>query len=291
MSSLQLIITKLPSTVVVQRAGVSGLAGLLQQPECDIVSCIPQTTSIMPQWRLYEPTLFGDRVGRAAQEARTLAAILQQLEPCTRRKLEVHLQVRSSQVVTQRLCPHLLFLQSNISQLREHELLTDTITTLSPLSNLRTFAFCLPRNPHGQRPYRDAVRLLPSLQCLQIYFTTKTSVDHIHTFLHVLRDLPRVTSLRVVTNEIALCLPSKFLQNMLTLELGKQVRIGPLFSSLRHLELERLDLGCLGYKEMFFGLQDMVDSMTLHSSFDVVALAALPISLQKLYLKQSIASY
>ena len=237
------------------------------------------------------PAYFGGRkVDRAAQEAHTLAAILQQVKPHTRKKLEVHLQVRSSQVVTQRLRQHLLCLQSKITQLREHDLLTDTITSLSPLSNLRTFAFCLPRKPNDQRPYQDAVRLLPSLQDLQIFFRSRTKVNHLPTFLQVLMVLPRVTTLRVVTNEIALCLPSEFLQSIVTLELGKQVWVDHLASSLRHLELERLELGYPGYEQMLSGLQHMVESMTLHS-FEVVTLAALPSSLQKLYLKQSIADY
>ena len=51
-------------------------------------------------------------------------------------------------------------------------------------------------------------------------------------------DLPRVTTLKVVTNEIALCLPSEYLQSILILELGKQVWVGELASSLRHFEID-----------------------------------------------------
>lgn len=75
------------------------------------------------------------------------------------------------------------------------------------------------------------------------------------SFLEVLLDLPKITTLRVAAAKHPICLPSVHLQHVTCLELGVNVsfRVPP--QRLRSLVLEDLQLDHESYDAMFSGLQ------------------------------------
>lgn len=122
---------------------------------------------------------------------------------------------------------------------------------LFPMDSLKICALTLPRSPLIPRRLLSAMKLATNLEFLQIYVRTENTSKVAVRFIEVLPDLPRVTSLRLISSarDCATCLPVAYLQNITRLELGRGVYIDGLPSSLRSLALQNLSIDAEGYAQ------------------------------------------
>ena len=133
-----------------------------------------------------------------------------------------------------------------------------TATLLFPMDSLRVCAFTLPRTPQSQSTLQSAIKLAKNLEFLQIYVQTHNTSKLVLRLIEMLPDLPKVSSLRVVTDGCATCLPVMYLQHIAHLELGLGVYFDDLPSSLRSLAVQTLGTRYQGYAEMLAKLSHAV---------------------------------
>ena len=278
--------TLCPQITVIQTDGDLHLARLLRNPECDIVSCFPQGASIMPQWTMQTEDFRSDTSSRPSRELEDVAAIVQQATPLAGSQLELSLRTRSSQVVLPSVEAALLRVKATIRELREKQQFIATSKVLFPLESLKVLAIFLPSRPREPDIFQAAVRLAPNLECLQLYVQTHNATVSALRFLTVLAELPKVTSLRLVTNGNAACLLPSYLMHITNLELGRQVYFRQVPPKLRELCLDGLDLDYLGYDVMTSVLKQAITPISLTlSSAAIAAMPFLPEKLQKLSLQ------
>ena len=277
-------------TVVVVSEGYSDLAQLLRSPECDIVTCFPQGSTIMRQWSLQTGTHIPDSTYRALTELQELAAIVEQAPPLARSHLELSLRTRSNQLILPSVEAAIHGMTSTIREIREQQQFIATSKVLFPLESLRVLAFSLPSRPREPDIFQAAMRLAPNLEFLQLYVKTRNTTVSALCFLAVLAELPNVTSVRLVTKGNTACLSSSYLMHITRLELGCQVYFRQLPPRLRELYLEGLDLDWLGYEAMMSALQQAITpvNLTLTSSV-IAAMPCLSANLQKLSLQYLLA--
>ncbi len=109
------------------------------------------------------------------------------------------------------------------------------------------------------------------------------------SFVEVLSDLPKITTLRVATARHPICLPSVHLQHITSLELGVNVSFNVPPQRLCSLVLEDLQLDYEGYDAMFSGLQSSHNPLCIElDSFAPTALQFLPSKLHHLKLSQAL---
>ena len=144
-----------------------------------------------------------------------------------------------------------------ISEIHEHVRMMKTAKLLLPMDSLKVCAFTLPGHPTSQAKLHGALKLAKNLEFLQIYVQTeKTSMLALQV-IEVLPDLPKVSSLQIVTAGCATCLPAACLQHITHLELGSGVYFDCLPSSLRSLAIQFLACKLLeGYTEMLAHLDE-----------------------------------
>jgi len=177
-------------------------------------------------------------------------------------------------------------LKPAITQIREQESPVMTTNLMFPMPSLTTFAFSRNRR---QKHLQDALRCAPNLDCIQVYADTQGTTKRLASFLEVLLDLPKVTTLRVAAAKHPICLPSVHLQHVTSLELGVNVsfRVPP--QRLRSLVLEDLQLDHESYDAMFSGLQSSHNPVCIElNSFAPTALQFLPSKLHQLKLSQAL---
>jgi len=201
-------------TVVIVSDGYLKLAQLLRSPECDIVSCFPQGSSIMMQWSMQTGTHIPDSTHRALRELQDLAAIVEQAAPLTKNHLELGLRTRSHQVILPSVEAAMLSMTNTIRELREQQQFIATLKVLFPLESLRVLAFSLPSRPREPDIFQAALRLAPNLEFLQLYVKTHNTTESALRFLTVLAELPKLTSVRLVTQGNAACLSSSYLMHV-----------------------------------------------------------------------------
>ncbi len=246
----------------------------------------------MPQWTMQTEEFRSDTSSRASRELEDVAAIVQQATPLAGSQLELSLRTRSSQVVLPSVEAALLRVKATIRELREKQQFIATSKVLFPLESLKVLAISLPSRPREPDIFQAAVRLAPNLEFLQLYVNTHNATESALRFLPVLAELPKVTSLRLVTNGNAACLLPSCLMHITCLELGCQVYFRQVPPKLRKLCLEGLDLDWLGYEAMMSALQHAIAPADLTlTSFVVAAMPCLPGNLQKLSLQHSIVGY
>ncbi len=190
-------------TIVVQLESRTELAKVLQCPHCDIISCYPQGSAIMSRWTLQTGTHIHDKYSRAQKEAEDLLCAFEQLQtqPGHQGRLELNLRVRSSHMARSPLSDMMKQLKPAITQIQEQESPVMTANLMFPMSSLRTFAFSLP-GTRSQKDLQSAVQCAPNLECTQVYAHTQVTAERLVSFLEVLPDLPKVTTLRVATAKI-----------------------------------------------------------------------------------------
>ncbi len=277
-------------TIVVQLESLTGLAEVLKCPHYDIISCYPQGSAIMSRWTLQTGTHIHDKYLRAQKEAEDLLCAFEQLQtqPGHQGRLELNLRVRSSHMTRSPLSDMMKQLKPAITQIREQESALMTANLMSPMSSLRTIAFGVPRT-RSQKNLQDAIRCAPSLECIQVYAHTQVTAERLVSFLEVLSDLPKVTTLRVATASCPICLPSVYLQHITSLELGVNVSFKLPPQRLGSLLLEGLQLDYKGYDAMFSGLQSSHNVLCIElNSFAPTALQLLPTKLHHLKLLQAL---
>ncbi len=280
-------------TIVVQVESLTGLAALLQCPHWDIISCYPQGSTLMRRWDLQTGTHVNDKYLRAQKEAEDLLSTFLQLQnqPGHQGRLELNLRVRSSHMARSLLFDMMKQLKPAIAQIRELELPVMTANLMFPMLSLRTFAFSLPRT-RSQKNLQSAVRSAPNLECIQAYAHTQVTAERLVSFLEVLSDLPKVTTLRVATARHPICLPSVHLQHITSLELGVNVSFVVPPQRLCSLILQDLKLDYEGYDAMLTGLQSSPDPLCIKlHSFAPAALQSLPSKMHCLKLSQALNWY
>lgn len=282
---------RLPNSVIVVRtSSITGLAGLLQNPHCDIVSCVPQSFSVFPQWRLLQIWEWADKKFylQAPKQAlfSSLADTYEQAPAENRQRLELQLCLNSEQIVDPAISADLLRLRPAITELREVARMETTANMLFPMDSLKICAPMLPRSLRIPRRLLSAMKLATNLEFLQIYVHTKNTSKVAVRFIEMLPDLPRVTSLRLISQKCATCLPVACLQNITRLELGQGVYIDGLPSSLRSLALQKLSIDAEGYAQMLTNLCLATEpiSMTVQRC-EVAALLSLDANLHEFRLQ------
>jgi len=277
-------------TIVVQVESLTGLTALLQCPHCEIISCYPQSFTIMSRWALHTGTHVHDKYLRAQKEAEDLLCTFLDLQTQLghQGRLELNLRVRSSHMARSPLSDMMKQLQPAITQIREQESPVMTANLMFPMPSLRTFAFSLPRT-RSQKNLQNAVRCAPNLECIQAYAHTQVTAERLVSFLEVLPDLPKVSNLRVATARHPICLPSVHLQHITSLELGVNVSFDVPPQRLCNLVVEDLQLDYQGYDAMFTGLQSLHNPLCIElHSFAPTALQVLPGKLHTLKLSQTL---
>jgi len=224
--------------------------------------------------------------GRALRELQELAVIAEHSNPPAKPRLELGLRTRSNQVILPMVKAALFGMKSMIREIREQQQFIATSGVLFPLENLKILATSLPGRSREPDIFQAAVRLAPNLECLQLYVQTHNATVSALRFLTVLAELPKVTSLRLVTNGNAACLLPSYLMHITNLELGRQVYFRQVPPKLRELCLEGLDLDYLGYDVMTSVLKQAITPISLTlSSTAIAAMPFLPENLQKLSLQ------
>ena len=238
----------------------------------------------MPQWTMQTGTYVQNTSGRALQELQELAVIAEHSDPLAKPHLELGLCTKSNQVVLPLVQAALFGMKSMIREIREQQQFIATLEVLSPLENLKVLATSLPPGrPREPDIFQKAICLAPNLEILQLYMQTHNATVSALRFLTVLAELPKVTSLRLVTNGNAACLLPSYLMHITCLELGRQVYFRQVPPKLRELCLEGLDLDYLGYDVMMSVLAQAITPVSLTlSSFALAAMLFLPGNLQKL---------
>ena len=246
----------------------------------------------VPRWTIHTETFRSDKSDRALKDLQELAVIAEQATPLAGNRLELCLRTRSNQVVLPSVEAALLRLKATVGELREKQQFIVTSKVMFPLDSLRTLAFSLPNQPRAPHVSKAALRLAPNLDFLQLYVSTHNSTVSALGFLTVLAELPKVTSLRLVTNGNAACLLPSYLMHITRLELGHQVHFRQVPLKLHELCLEGFDLDYLGYDVMMFALQQVITpvDMTLSSSA-IAAVPFLPENLLKLSLEFLLAAH
>ena len=241
---------------------------------------------------MHTETSRSDKSDRALKDLQELAVIAEQATPLAGNGLELCLCTRSNQVVLLSVKAALLRLKATIGELREKQQFIVTSKVLFPLESLKTLAFSLPNQPRAPHISQAALRLAPNLEFLQLYVSTHNSTVSAVGFLTVLAELPKVTSLRLVTNGNAACLLPGYLMHITRLELGHQVHFRQVPPKLRELCLEGFDLDYPGYNVMMFALQQVITpvDVTLSSSA-TAAVPFLPENLLKLSLESLLAAH
>ena len=246
----------------------------------------------MPRWTIHTETFRSDKSDRALRDLQELAVIAEQATPLAGNRLELCLRTRSNQVVLPSVEAALLRLKAIIRELREKQQFIVTSKVLFPLESLKILAFTLPNQPRVPHIPQAALRLAPNLEFLPLYVNTHNSTMSALGFLSVMAELPKVTSLRLVTNGNAACLLPSYLMHITRLELGHQVHFRQVPPKLRKLCLEGFNPDYLGYDVMMFALQQVITpvDMTLSSSA-MAAVPLLPENLLKLSLECLLAAH
>lgn len=290
---------RLPNSVIVVRiSGTAGLAGLLHNPHCDIVSCVPQSFGVFPQWKLQQVWHMVDPKfhKQAAVEAllSSLGDTYEQAPAENRQRLELQLCLKSTQIIKPAIAADLLRLKPAITEFRELERMETTANMLFPLDSLKVCALKLPRSPMVLSRLWSAMKLAKNLEFLQISIHSKNTSSMAVRFIEVLPELPRVTSLRVISSgqdmvtrlPVATCLPVAYLPHITHLELGQRVYTGGLPSNLRSLALQNLSISDQGYAQMLAEISLAVEpiSMTVQE-FENAALLGLDANLHEFRLQ------
>lgn len=258
---------KLPkATVVVQMDSTTGLADMLRNALCDVVSCFLQSARVMSQWSLdpYQPEL--NKEATTLAQIREIADQFEQATPDNKQRLQLHLRLRSDQAITPAMSAELLREKSAIVEIREQVRMIKTANLLFPLDSLRCCAFTLARNPNSQSALQGVMQGAPNLDFMQMYIGTQRTVQHALKYIKVLPDLPKLTSLRIVSQGIAVCLLANLLQHMTHLELGKNVYFKVLPLRLRSICFQTLDIDYEGYPDMLTALQQAVVPVSMSVS-------------------------
>ena len=131
-----------------------------------------------------------------------------------------------------------------------------------------------------------------TLECIQVYAHTQVTAERLVSFLEVLSDLPKVTTLRVATARHPICLPSVHLQHVTSLELGVNVSFDVPPRRLCSLFLQDLKLDYEGYNAMLTGMRSSPDPLCVElNSFAPAALQSLPSKMHCLKLTQALDKY
>ena len=246
----------------------------------------------MPQWTIQTGTYVQNTSGRAMRELQEIAVIVEHSDPLAKPRLELGLRTRSTQVVLPLVKAALFGMKSMIREIRKQQQFIATLEVLYPLENLKVLAASLPGRPREPDIFQAAVRLAPNLEFLQLYVQTHNATVSALRFLTVLAELPKVTSLRLVTNGNAACLLPSYLMHITCLELGRQVYFRQVPPKLRELCLEGLNFDYLGYDVMMSVLMQAITPVNLTlSSSAIAAMPFLPGNLQKLSLQYLLSAH
>ena len=232
--------------IVLRTSRITGLAGLLRSPFCNIVSCCPQLFESFEQWQLHSER---KPVNLLAQ-LREVAEIYEQAPAGNRQRLELHLHVRSDHPVTPAVSAELIRVKPAITEIREHAQMMKTAALLFPMDSLRVCGLTLPSTLMSLSTLQSAMKLARNLEFLQVYVATEDTARIAVKFIAVLPDLPRVASLRVISSGCATCLPVTCLQHVTHLELGQGVYCDGLPTSLRSLAMQTCSTHHQGYAQM-----------------------------------------
>lgn len=274
-------------TIVVHADEHTDLLRLLHASDCDIVhydiwpECIRQWLSLPPS---YAP----ETAKRALQRMEPIARIIQGGSDVQRIELSTciqanHLGNLPYQAVFDTLAPAL-------AHIRVLEGITACLPAILSLANLHTLTMTAPKKGPKIDEIKKALPSLTELCALHVCTEPTSSAASVNRLLGVLRQMPKVTSLKVVADQgLVLCLCASNLQYIQELQLGSRVTVDHPPSMLMHLQLEDISgshQGVFqGYSNLFAQLQDLSNSVSLTvDRFCDESLCLMPSKLQNLCL-------
>lgn len=282
------------ATIVLQAADANAVVQLLDFALCDIVILDTRHPGWSSQWTLEPLHYVPDKVKETLQP---LQSLQQSLPDHKRKRLELHLRIRSTQLVSPALRDALEYFSASILHLRVLESLTYFAKQVVPMTGIQVLAFSLPYRFDLLQEFHAAVQSLPSLREIHLFTCTVNATKHVNSFLRVLDSLAKVTSLRVTTRRYPLELSASHLRHITRLELSWKVTVDCPLSSCGYLCLQDIqtDAGELadtpfeGYAAMFAQLASLKAPTELCvQSCDAATLLELPSNLRHLSLLQNL---
>ena len=232
------------AVIVVQAARIAELPLLLPNPDCDHVS-IDTRPGWAAQWALAPMHYVPDKIKEVLNPLHLVLHAIRNIDTPDRNKLEVQLRVRSTQAISDAVRAAISELASHIFQLRVIESLSYFSKQTFPIAGVKVLAFSLPYQWAKIPLYQAAVSSLPHLRELQLYLWTVNATKHANLFLRVLRQLPKVTTLRVGARWYPITLLACDLIHITNLELSWKVTLEQKPRMLKYLCLQdiRQDVG------------------------------------------------
>ena len=283
------------AVINVQSTCISDLAQLFLNPDCDQVS-FDTRPGWASQWSLEPMHYVPDKIKEVVKPLQKLLEAMK--DNPGRDKLELHLRVRSTQAISEGVRAAIKDLAPNIFQLRVLESLSYFSKQTFPIIGVKVLAFSLPYRWDMIPHFQAAISSLPHLRELQLYLWTANATKHANLFLRVLREVPKVHTLRVGARWYPVTLLASNLIHITNLELSWKVTLEQKPQQLKYLCLQDLrhdveptaDHYFEGHAPLFLEL-DQSDSpveISVHEC-NSATLLELPCNVRCLTLAQSVA--
>ena len=283
------------AVIIVQATDISDLPQMFLNSVCDQVS-LDTRPGWASHWSLEPMHYVPDKIKEVLQPLHKLLDTMK--DNPGKDKLELHLRVRSTQAISDDVRAAIKDLAPNIFQLRVLESLSYLSKQTFPIIGIKVLAFSLPYRWDMIPHFQAAISSLPHLRELQLYLWTANATKHANLFLRVLRELPKVHTLRVGARWYPVTLLASNLIHITNLELSWKVTLEQKPRQLKYLCLQDLrhdveptaDHYFEGHVPLFLELaqSDSPVEISIHEC-DSATLLELPCNVRCLTLAQSTA--